>query len=171
MARRSIGWRRSVTGNTAADRLGSKRIRQLQAQMIPVLPLSKADHNLKIGNAHNPPDEKTSEDEFDREYYRLFEEVEKIMGRYGTNDPYEQGDYHLEPRISQSRGRGLVITNPGIASPALPDELSEAIRRTGPRWEVYLGSGEFEFGIFISAEKALVWRSKGFGFSRPELNR
>jgi len=139
--------------------------------MITILPLSKAEHYLKIGEAHNPPDDTTSEDEFDREYYRLFEEVEKIMARYGDNDPYEQGDYSLEPHISQSRGLGLVITNPGIPSPALLDELSEAIRRTDPRWEVYLGSGEFEFGIFISAEKALVWRSKGFGFSQPELNR
>jgi hypothetical protein len=72
--------------------------------MIPILPLSKADPYLKIGEAHNPPDETTSEDEFDSEYYRLFEEVEKIMARYGTNDAYEQGDYYLEPRISASRG-------------------------------------------------------------------
>jgi len=139
--------------------------------MIPILPLSKSDHTLKVGRAHNPPDKTTSEEDFAAEYYRLFDEVEKIMARYGTNDAYEQGDYYLEPRISHSRGLGLVITNPDIASPALLHELSEAIGRTDPRWEVYLASGEFEFGIFISAEKAWVWRAKKFKFSQPELNQ
>ncbi|HEY1121679.1 MAG TPA: hypothetical protein VGE67_08770 [Haloferula sp.] len=139
--------------------------------MIPILPLSKSDHNLKVGKAHNPPDKTISEGDFEAEYYRLFDEVEKIMARYETNDPYEQGDYYLEPRISNSRGLGLVITNPDIASPALLHELGEAIRRTDLRWEVYLASGEFEFGIFISAESALVWRAKDFEFSQPELNK
>ena len=139
--------------------------------MIPILSLSEPDHDLRIDNAHNPPDKTTSQDEFDREYYRLFEEVEKIMVRYGTNDPYENGDYYLEPRISDSRGLGLTITNPDIASPALLDEPSEAIRRTDSRWEVYLASGEFEFGIFVSAEKAWVWRSEDFEFSQSELNK
>jgi hypothetical protein len=138
--------------------------------MIPILPLSKANHDLKIHKAHNPPDETTPGEEFDSEYYRLFEEVEKIMARHGKNDPYEQGDYYLEPQISESRGLGLVITNPDIASPALLDELSEAIQRTDSRWEVYLASGEFEFGIFVNGEKALVWRAEGFEFSQPDLN-
>jgi hypothetical protein len=138
--------------------------------MIPILPLSESDHDLKIDSVHNPPDETTSQEEFDKEYYRLFEEVEKIMARYGENDPYEQGDYYLEPQISESRGLGLVITNPNIASAALLSDLSEAIRRTDPRWEVYLGSGEFEFGIFVNAEMALVWRSEGLGFPQSELN-
>jgi hypothetical protein len=138
--------------------------------MIPILSLSESDHDLKIDNGHNPPDETTSGEDFDGEYYRLFEEVKEIMARYGENDPYEQGDYYLEPQISNSRGLGLAITNPDIASPVLLDELSEAIRRTDPRWEVYLASGEFEFGIFVSAEKALVWRAEGFEFSQPGLN-
>ena len=138
--------------------------------MIPILSLTESDHDLKIDSDHNPPGETTSRDEFDREYYRLFEEVAEIMARHGANDSYEQGDYYLEPQISDSRGLGLVITNPDIVSPALLGQLSEAIRRTDPLWEIYLGSGEFEFGIFINAEKAFVWRAEGFGFSQPELN-
>ena len=126
--------------------------------MVPITSINKAEHARKLKQPHNPPDADMSEEAFDAEYYKLYDEVGAILGRHGKNDAYGDEDYCLTPHISKSRGLGLAVTNPGIISPALLEELSSAIRRSASGWEVYLGSDNYDFGVFISADSALLWR-------------
>lgn len=128
--------------------------------MHPIVTISEADHDCKIDRPHNPPESNLSEKEFDAEYYKLYDEVEEILARYGENNAYGEGDYYLEPHISNSRGLGLEVTNPQIITIELIRELSDAVRRIDPKWEIYLGSGVFDFGIFISATETQVWKEE-----------
>jgi hypothetical protein len=131
----------------------AEKIRMMQIQQ-----LSEEDFYQKLGQAHNSPGSDLSEEEFAAEYYRLYGEIEIILARHGKNDAYGEGDYYLEPRIVDSRGLGLEVTNPNMISPKLISELSDAVRRINPLWEIYLGSGECDFGVFVSASGAKMWK-------------
>ena len=126
--------------------------------MGPITTITEAEYYQKLGKSHNPPDADMMEEAFDKEYYKLYDEVEAIFDRCGKNDAFGDGDFCLSPHIAKSRGLGLEVTNTGIVSPALLEELSSAIRISAPGWEVYLGSGNFDFAVFISADSALLWR-------------
>jgi hypothetical protein len=63
----------------------------------------------------------------------------------------------LEPHIANSRGLHVEVINPSIITRELLTELSDSISRIDPRWEVYLSSGDFDFGVFISATEAQIW--------------
>lgn len=128
--------------------------------MISTRTISEADFYRKLGEPHNPPESNVSEEVFDAEYYRLYDRVEKVLEHCGENNAYGEGDYCLEPHISASRGLGLTITNPGIISPELFEQLGECIRDTDTRWEIYLGSDEYDFGIFISSTEVLIWKNQ-----------
>lgn len=127
--------------------------------MTPIHQLTEEDYYQKLDQPHNPPGSDLGEEAFDAEYYRLYDEVGSIFARYGENNAYGEGDYYLEPHIVDSRGLGLEITNSRIVTPNLISELSDAVRRIDPRWEIYLGSGVFDFGIFVSASEAKIWKS------------
>ena len=122
--------------------------------MLSIRTISKADHHHKLDRPHNPPESNLSDEEFDVEYYKLYDQVEEIMSRQGENNAFGDGDYCLEPHIANSRGLHLEVTNPNIITRDLLTELSDSIGRIDPRWEVYLSSGDFDFGVFISATEA-----------------
>ena len=126
--------------------------------MTPIHQLTEADYYHKLDQPHNPPESDLGEEAFDAEYHRLYDEIEPILARHGQNNAYGEGDYYLEPHIADSRGLGLEVTNPRIITPNLISELSDAVRRIDPRWEIYVGSGEFDFGIFVSASEAKIWK-------------
>ena len=128
--------------------------------MTPIHHLSKADYYQKLDLPHDWPDEGVDEDALATEYYALYNAIEPILAQCGVNNAYGQGDYFLEPHLANSRGLGLEVTNPRIVTSELIDALSNAVNQFAPRWEIFLGSGECDFGIFISASEAKIWKSE-----------
>ncbi len=99
--------------------------------------------------------------DFDTEYDALYDRVEAIMSEHGENDAYGGGDYYLEPFIAQSRGLGFEITNASIITDSLLRRLQALIIQHAPRWELHLGSCNFDFGIFIGPESIRMNRHPG----------
>ena len=114
-----------------------------------ILALSEDDYYEHLDRPHNPPDETIPKAAFDEEYYRLFDRVASIMSEHGDNDSDGEGDYYLEPGITQSRGLGFEITNGSIVTEQLLRRLQALVFQHAPDWEIYLGSAQFDFGIFI----------------------
>lgn len=129
--------------------------------MTPIIQLSEAEYYDRLDQPHSPPEGDDSKMAFEAEYYRIYEEVESILARHGENDAYGEGDYNLEPHVTDSRGLGLEVTNPTIVTSRLIDELSDSLRRIDTRWEIYLGSSNYDFGIFISADEAKIFERDG----------
>ncbi|HEY1083027.1 MAG TPA: hypothetical protein VGE29_12220 [Prosthecobacter sp.] len=109
-----------------------------------------------------------SNEAFDEEYYALYQRVEAIMSYHGTNDPYGQGDYTLEPYISESRGLGVSITNDAIVTAILLQELQSAVSQHAPQWEIYLGSGNYDFDLFIGPD--CIWMNRNTPELLPQLS-
>lgn len=134
-----------------------------------ILQLSEEDYYTKLGEANNPPDPSVQTAAFDDEYYSLYERVKVVMSGYGENDPYGQGDYYLEPHIAQSRGLGLSISNAGIVTSELLQALQGIVSQHAPLWEIYLGSSEYDFGIFIGSES--IWLHRNSSDLLPQLTK
>ena len=124
-----------------------------------ILELSEEDYYAKLDKAHNPPDASMTEAAFDDEYYALYRRVKAIMSEHGTNDPYDQGDYTLEPHIAESRGLGVSITNAAIVTPTLLQTLQGVVAQHAPKWEIYLGSSNYDFGLFIGPDSIRMHRN------------
>ena len=123
-----------------------------------VIEISTQEYLERIDKPFNPPAADMPEEEFDREYYALYDLVEPLMARHGENDAYGQGDYCLEPAIARSRGLGMEITNPIIITYQLLEELQGILAIHAPNWEICLRSGEFDYGIFIGPSEVRVQR-------------
>ena len=124
-----------------------------------ILEISDKEHGERLAQPFNPPAAQLSDDEFDSEYYALYDLVEQLMARRGVNDAYGQGDYCLEPYLTRSRGLGMEITNPAIITHQLLKELQAILAVHAPNWEIYLRSGEFDYGIFIGLSEVRVQRN------------
>ncbi len=124
-----------------------------------ILEISKEEYLQRIARPFNPPEEGVSEENFDREYYALYELIEQVMTRHGVNDAFGQGDYYLEPYICRSRGLGLEITNPAIVTLTLLDELKALVAKNAPGWEIHLRSDNFDYGIFIGPTEIRLQRN------------
>lgn len=120
--------------------------------------ISNEEHDRRISLPYNPPDACVSDENFEQEYFGLYDLVEAVMARYGVNDAYGQADYCLEPYISRSRGLGLEITNQAMITHELLGELQAVIASHAPNWEVYLKSDNFNYGIFIGASDIRLQR-------------
>jgi len=124
-----------------------------------ILEISDEEHLERIDRPFNPPEEDVSDEDFEREYYALYELIEPLMARHGVNDAFASGDYYLEPSICRSRGLGLEINNPAIVTRALLDELKTLVAKHAPGWEIYLRSDNFDYGIFIGPTEILLQRN------------
>jgi len=111
--------------------------------------LSEDEYYAHLDQPHNPPDPTMPTAAFDAEYYQLFDKVAAIMSEHGENNAYCEGDYYLEPHISQSRGLGFEITNPSIVTEHLLLRLQALVAQHAPSWELFLGSALCDFGIFV----------------------
>jgi hypothetical protein len=123
-----------------------------------LLEISDKEHGERLDQPFNPPDVDMPEDEFNLEYYSLYDRVDLVMARHGVNDAYGQGDYCLEPYIARSRGLGMEVTNPDIITHKLLEELQDILAAHARNWEIYLRSGEFDYGIFIGASAVRLQR-------------
>lgn len=124
-----------------------------------VIEISTQEYLERIDKPFNPPGADIPEEAFDREYYALYDLVEPLMASHGENDAYGQGDYYLEASIARSRGLGMEITNPAIITHKLIKELQGILAVHAPNWEIYLGSGEFDYGTFIGLSEVRVQRN------------
>jgi hypothetical protein len=124
-----------------------------------IISLSEDDYYAHLDKPHNPPDSSVAASAFDEEYYGLFQRVAAIMSEHGDNDPYDQGDYTLEPHIAESRGLGLSITNAAIVTELLLRKLQCVVSQFAPDWEIYLGSSQYDFGIFIGPTSIRMHRN------------
>jgi hypothetical protein len=123
--------------------------------------ISEDDYDEHLEEAHNPPASDLPQEDFDQEYHALFDRVATLLDGHGKNDPYEQGDYYLEPGITESRGLGFVITNDAIVTGTLLGRLQDIVARFAPDWEIHVGSSEFEYGIFIGPDSVRLHRDRG----------
>lgn len=95
----------------------------------------------------------------EEEYYALYQRVKAIMSEHGTNDPYGQGDYTLEPHIAESRGLGVSITNEAMVTATLLQKLQATVSHYAPQWEIYLGSENYDFDLFIGPDSIWMHRN------------
>ena len=133
-----------------------------------IIALSKDDYYEHLDKPHNPPDEAIPTATFDEEYYRLFDRVSSIMCEHGDNNAYGEGDYNLESGIARSRGLGLEITNASIVTEHLLRRLQTVVCQHAPDWEIYLGSAQYDFGIFIGPTIVRLYRRSNNVL--PQLN-
>lgn len=124
-----------------------------------IIPLSQDAYYERLNRPHNPPDANVSEEAFEAEYHLLYDQLEKILNQFGENNAYGEGDFNLEPALADSRGLGLEISNDEFISEALLKDLQELLLKEAPAWEIYLGSGQYDFGIFISVENIWLHRT------------
>ncbi len=101
-----------------------------------IVELSETDYYAHLERPYNPADAATTEAAFDEEYYALFRRVAAVLCEHGTNDPYNQGDYSLEPHIAKSRGLGVSITNAAMVTPNLLRILRDVVSQHAPTWEI-----------------------------------
>ncbi len=126
-----------------------------------IISLSEEEYYKHLERPHNPPDPSMPEADFEAEYDALYDRVEAIMTEHGDNSPYSDGDYNLEPYIAPSRGLGFEITNPSIVTESLIRRLQALTIQHAPLWEIYMGSCNFDFGIFIGPESIRMNRHSG----------
>jgi|GEM_PF-1842556 len=134
-----------------------------------ILQLSEEDCTAKLAKPYNPPDASVDKAAFEEEYYALYQRVKTIMSDHGTNDPYGQGDYTLEPYMAESRGLGASITNDAIVTAELLHKLQAAVSQHAPQWEIYLGSGDYNFDLFIGPE--IIWMHRNTPDLLPQLSK
>ena len=162
----TAGFRRVSTSSVAGPPPVMCSVRRLPRVMI-INALSEEAYYTHLDRPHNPPDPAMPTDAFDAEYYRLFDRVVAIMSEHGENNAYGEGDYCLEPHIVQSRGLGFEITNPSIVTEHLILRLQALVAQHAAAWELYLGSCQCDFGIFIGPTTISMHRHHN---SLPHLN-
>jgi len=137
-------------------------------QEIPIRAYPEEEFFLKLDAPHHPTPEETTEAELEEEYDRLYDLVEVVLGNHGKNDSYGDGDYTLEPYVTEnSRALGFMVSNAAMITPQLIHELAGCIRTTDERWEIYIGSDEYDYGILISTTEALVYRREDASLPWP----
>lgn len=132
-----------------------------------IIALSEDDYYERLDRPHNPPDPTMPTAAFDEEYYKIFDRVAAIMSEHGENNSYGDGDYNLEPHISQSRGLGFEITNASIVTEHLLRRLQALLVQHAPDWELFLSSSECDFGIFVGPTTIRLHRHNDL---LPQLN-
>ena len=133
-----------------------------------IIPLTEEAYYQRLNSPHNPPSGELVGEAFDSEYYRLYDLVKSAMKDYGKNDAYGEGDYNLEPHISDSRGLGFEVSNESIIGEKLLLNLQEVLVHHAPEWEIFLGSAYYEFGIFIGPVS--IWMHRCHEGVLPQFN-
>lgn len=124
-----------------------------------IIPLGQDAYYERLNCPHNPPGLDTSKEAFEAEYYLLYDQLEKLLDQCGENNAYGEGDFYLEPALVDSRGIGLEITNNMFISEKLLTDLQGLLLKEAPGWDIYLGSGQYDFGLFIGGESIWLYRT------------
>ena len=124
-----------------------------------IIELSEKEYFARLETPYHPPDDSISDEQFDEEYYRLFDRLEPLLADFGSNDAYGAGDYYLEPRITRSRGLGFEVTNDDIVTEIFLGSLQHLVATHSPEWELYLRSDGWQYGIFVGPTEVRIHRN------------
>ncbi|MFC5453832.1 hypothetical protein [Prosthecobacter fluviatilis] len=123
-----------------------------------ILKLSLEECSIRLDTPFDPPESSVSDQEFEEEYYRLFDTLEGFLAAHGKNDAYGQGDYYLEPNVMRSRGMGFEVANSAIVTMDFLHGLQKLVSERAPAWEIYFRSDNFDYDVFINPSEVRIYR-------------